>query len=144
MDPGTADDVDATLGPLPWNYVATCGQRSDALQTKDYAQGRTTPGPIITNAKPGDSAHEATPGGSRAVDFKVVLPDGSITEDENHPAWQAAIAAIRASKNLHSGADFPKEVPGAPNDFDHVENYDWAHTVNGVPPFHQRMKMGTA
>lgn len=39
--------------------------RSFAEQTKLYAQGRTTPGPRVTNAKPGTSYHNV----ARAVDL---------------------------------------------------------------------------
>lgn len=34
-----------------------CGYRSNEEQAKLYAQGRTVPGKIVTNAKPGQSKH---------------------------------------------------------------------------------------
>lgn len=43
------------------------GHRSLGRQAELYAQGRTKPGPIVTNAKPGQSKHNAYP--SRAVDL---------------------------------------------------------------------------
>lgn len=38
-------------------YVATLGYRTFAEQAKIYFQGRTTPGKIVTNARPGLSCH---------------------------------------------------------------------------------------
>lgn len=38
-------------------YVATSGLRNAAEQEKLYAQGRTAPGPIVTQARAGESAH---------------------------------------------------------------------------------------
>jgi peptidoglycan L-alanyl-D-glutamate endopeptidase CwlK len=37
--------------------VVTSTYRSHAEQAELYAKGRTKPGPIVTNAKPGDSLH---------------------------------------------------------------------------------------
>ncbi len=39
------------------HYYWTSGYRAHEEQAKLYAQGRTTPGPIITNSKPGSSYH---------------------------------------------------------------------------------------
>lgn len=38
--------------------LVTCTYRSDEEQAAEYARGRTTPGPIVTYAKPGDSWHQ--------------------------------------------------------------------------------------
>jgi peptidoglycan L-alanyl-D-glutamate endopeptidase CwlK len=46
-------------------YWAISGYRSPQEQAKIYFQGRTTPGKIVTNAKPGLSAHQY----GIAVDF---------------------------------------------------------------------------
>ncbi len=43
--------------------------RSSKDQAKIYAQGRTAPGPIVTNARPGDSTHEY----GLAVDIVILL-----------------------------------------------------------------------
>src|SRR3990167_8432100 len=46
----------------------TCTYRSGEEQNRLYAQGRTTPGRIVTNAKAGQSAHNhATPQGKPAA-----------------------------------------------------------------------------
>lgn len=39
------------------DVIVTCTSRSNADQDVLYAQGRTTPGHIVTNAKAGQSAH---------------------------------------------------------------------------------------
>lgn len=38
-------------------YQAICGLRSWEEQERLYAQGRTTPGPVVTKARPGSSMH---------------------------------------------------------------------------------------
>ena len=52
------------------------GHRPNSVQAAYYAQGRTTPGPIITKARPGESKHNLDP--ARAVDV-VVLCKGKAT-----------------------------------------------------------------
>lgn len=53
------------------NILITCGYRSIDEQNKLYAQGRTTKGQIVTNAKGGDSMHNY----AMAIDF-VPLVNG--------------------------------------------------------------------
>lgn len=43
-----------------------CGHRPNDIQDALYAQGRTTPGDIVTNAQAGESKHNTSP--SEAVD----------------------------------------------------------------------------
>lgn len=50
------------------------GYRPNERQAELYAQGRTTPGPIVTNAKPGQSKHNVFP--SCAVDLESATPGG--------------------------------------------------------------------
>jgi len=52
--------------------MVTDTYRSIAEQAKVYAQGRTTPGPIISNAEPGWSMHNY----HLAYDIAIVNPDG--------------------------------------------------------------------
>lgn len=54
------------------NIVITQGLRTIAEQDALYAQGRTKPGQIVTNAKGGTSNHNY----GLAVDFAILLPDG--------------------------------------------------------------------
>jgi peptidoglycan LD-endopeptidase CwlK len=55
--------------------------RSAAYQAKLYAQGRTTPGPIVTHAKPGTSYHERGKAGHIEVAFKDRFTMGEIAEN---------------------------------------------------------------
>ena len=119
VDPGFADDCDACLGPLPTTYNVVAGFRSIAKETELYAQGRTTPGEIVTWAKPGTSAH----GYGLAID--VVPASGSY--DTTRPEWQNLFAAVRAAPHLHSGEDFPPGETDAP----HIERLNWRLFISG-------------
>ncbi|MBY9078319.1 M15 family metallopeptidase [Paenibacillus sp. HN-1] len=57
--------------------VITQGLRTIAEQDALYAQGRTKPGQIVTNAKGGYSYHNF----GVAIDFALLLPDGSVSWD---------------------------------------------------------------
>ncbi|WP_082707910.1 M15 family metallopeptidase [Paenibacillus sp. DMB5] len=52
--------------------VITQGMRTIAEQNALYAQGRTKPGNIVTNARGGSSYHNY----GLAIDFALLLPDG--------------------------------------------------------------------
>jgi len=54
--------------------LVTCGLRTFPEQARLYAQGRTRPGRIVTNAKPGQSYHNF----GLAFDFVVVKGDRAI------------------------------------------------------------------
>lgn len=56
-----------------WKIVPTCTLRDGQYQQSLYDQGRTTPGSIVTNAKPGSSCHEF----GCAMDF-AIQKDGKI------------------------------------------------------------------
>lgn len=65
----------------PWllkngiTVLLTCTYRSNEEQAKLFAQGRTAPGRIVTNAKPGKSKHNATlPDGTPAAEAFDVVP----------------------------------------------------------------------
>ncbi|MGH8676872.1 MAG: M15 family metallopeptidase [Burkholderiales bacterium] len=70
--------------------LITYTYRSYAEQQQLYDQGRTKPGKIVTNAKPGESEHNhelnARPA-SRAFDV-VPLVSGKPMWDAKHPAWE--------------------------------------------------------
>jgi len=55
---------------LPEPFL-TCTFRSNEEQAKLYAQGRTTPGAKVTNAKPGQSKHNVFP--SNAFDIAFII-----------------------------------------------------------------------
>ena len=72
------------------DILVTCTYRSPAEQADLYAQGRTAPGKIVTNAKPGESKHNAKlpdgSAGSQAFDV-VPLRFGKPVWDETDPLW---------------------------------------------------------
>lgn len=72
------------------DLLVTCTYRSDAEQAELYAQGRTAPGKIVTNARPGQSMHNRTLKGlpaSQAVDVVPVCA-GKCMWDSKAPAWE--------------------------------------------------------
>lgn len=56
-------------------YECTCLYRSFAEQKVDWCKGRTTPGPIVTDARPGESLHNF----GLATDFMRRLPNGGVS-----------------------------------------------------------------
>lgn len=78
----------------------TQGLRTMAEQEALYAQGRTKPGAVVTNAKPGYSFHNF----GVAIDFALLLPDGksvswdmSIDGDRDKTAdWHEVVAEAKA------------------------------------------------
>lgn len=121
VDAGLQQAVNQALGPLPHTYTVISGYRTDAQQDAEYAKGRTVAGRIVTNAPGGQnaSAHNVYP--AMAVDF-VPLVDGKfLWEPATHPAWQTAIAAVRAHPALESGAAFVSLY----GDLGHVQLRNW-------------------
>src|SRR5690242_2324462 len=101
------DDVkDAGLDVRVTQTLRTMDQQA-AL----YAQGRTLPGPIVTKAMPGQSAH------SWGCAFDVCF-GGPEPFSDKHP-W-AQIGAIGKSVGLAWGGDF-KSITDRP----HFERPDW-------------------
>ncbi|WP_293766624.1 M15 family metallopeptidase [uncultured Aquitalea sp.] len=76
---------DAGVDPL-----ITCTYRSGQEQDELYAQGRTKPGPRVTNARAGLSAHNVTIQGKPAARAFDVVPmvGGKPQWDVSHPHWQ--------------------------------------------------------
>ena len=122
---GFADTVESILASLPDVYVIVSGYRSSAEQNALYAQGRTTAGPIVTNAKGGQSAHNV----GMAIDF-VPLVGGREVSAPDHPAWSNAIARARSNGGVVSGADFT--LANGAHDYGHIEIKNWK--VYRVPP----------
>jgi len=65
------------------DLLITSTYRDNESQANLYAQGRTAPGKIVTNANAGDSYHNYR----CAVDV-VPLVDGKPDWDGSHPVWQ--------------------------------------------------------
>jgi len=73
-------------------YVGVAqGYRSIAEQNRLYAQGRTTPGPIVTNARGGQSNHNR----GIAVDLFQYSRDGTQALFRNDQAFQTIVAAMK-------------------------------------------------
>jgi peptidoglycan L-alanyl-D-glutamate endopeptidase CwlK len=81
------------------------GYRSNEEQARLYAQGRTAPGPVVTNAKPGTSWHNY----GLAFDVVPVSLDGRPRWDAPASVWQE-LGALGESLGLAWGgrwASFP-------------------------------------
>ncbi|SIT91784.1 D-alanyl-D-alanine carboxypeptidase family protein [Edaphobacillus lindanitolerans] len=93
------------------NVQITSGFRSYAEQDKLYAQGRTAPGNIVTNARGGQSIHNF----GLAIDYVLVSEDGTkaiwtVTKEWRH------VAAIGKSMGFQWGGDWTSFV-----DYPHLD-----------------------
>lgn len=128
------DDLDADLYPLCIRFIDACHAqginviitetyRSSAEQEKDFAQGRSAPGHIITNARGGQSPHNCTDDeenpASCAFDFAIRTDDGTLDWNASDASWQKAIS-IGEGLGLVSGSEWHsiKDNP-------HMELKDW-------------------
>lgn len=96
-------DLHPTLQPIAAKFLErckaagldiliTCTHRTGAEQDALYAQGRTTPGVKVTNARAGQSMHNFSINGlpaSKAFDI-VPLINGKPEWSAKHPAWAVA------------------------------------------------------
>ncbi|CAH1212365.1 hypothetical protein PAECIP111893_03526 [Paenibacillus plantiphilus] len=92
------------------SIIITQGLRTIEYQNELYAQGRTKPGPIVTNAKGGRSFHNY----GVAIDFALLLPDGrscswDMTRDGNGNKQKDWIEVVDEAKKLgfEWGGDWP-------------------------------------
>lgn len=84
------DKIRRTMEAYGHPMVVTASLRSADEQQALYAQGRTTPGRIVTNADGviRKSQHQAQADGyGHAVDMAFIKPDGTISWDQSHPWW---------------------------------------------------------
>lgn len=90
----------------------TQGFRSNDIQAALYAKGRTLPGPIVTNAKPGQSPHNY--GLAFDVCFKVGPAFPNPSTQSGKAKWAKLGADIKAC-GLAWGGDFKslKDYPHA-------------------------------
>lgn len=88
--------------------VITQGYRSKEEQDALYAQGRTKPGKIVTNAKGGYSYHNF----GLAFDFAIMKDDGNISWNVDDK-WKR-VAQIGKSLGLEWGGDW-KSFPDYPH-----------------------------
>jgi hypothetical protein len=95
-----------TLEDTFWGPYA--GKRSFALQGEYYSRGRTAPGPVITNAQPGDGPHNW----ACATDWCEWRPEFVAQEKWNKANWPQFADAVRGA-GLIWGGDFKsiKDLP---------------------------------
>jgi len=102
------------------DYIVTCTLRTFGEQMDCWNQGRLTPGPIVTNAKPGQSAHNY----GMAIDI-VPSINGKPDWDGKHPIWQT-IGDFGQARGL--------EWYGAPGsafvEFPHFQLKNWRELIN--------------
>jgi peptidoglycan L-alanyl-D-glutamate endopeptidase CwlK len=89
------------------SVIVTNTYRSGQEQTELYAQGRTAPGKIVTNAKAGQSLHQYRV----ALDI-VPNPNGKPDWNGDHPIWHE-IAAVFIAHGFEWGYNWKrfKEMP---------------------------------
>lgn len=97
-------------------YVATLGYRTFEQQAKLYFQGRTMPGPKVTNAGPGESAHNY----GLACDF-VCMRDGQ-------PDWRGESYQLLGDEAKKAGLVWGGDFKGLVDD-PHVQ---WPGYVTGA------------
>lgn len=100
------------------DVLVYCTLRTPAEQDALYAQGRTKPGPIVTYARAGQSAHNA----GLALDFVPLAGGKPLWKGGEH--WIRPIA-IAESLGLESASRWLKfkEMP-------HIQLKDWRSHVN--------------
>ena len=100
-------------------WVRTCTYRSPAEQAKLYAQGRTSPGHIVTHARPGQSRHNDEHNGrpaSNACDYYPVFNGklcGDQTDADLH-LW-GRMGKIARACGLEWGGDWPGNSKDRPH-----------------------------
>jgi len=101
--PGLADKVRAMAAQLEAEGIdirVTQSLRSMAEQEALYDQGRTTQGPIVTNARAGSTWHQY----GLAVDVAPLTPQG-VDWNTSHPVWRS-IVVCGERLGLVSGAEW--------------------------------------
>ena len=100
------------------DILVYCTLRTAAEQAELYAKGRTTPGPIVTYAKPGSSAHQY----GLSLDFVPLSGGKPLWKGGDH--WKRPIE-IAESLGLESASRWLKfkEMP-------HIQLAGWRSYVN--------------
>lgn len=81
--------------------VVVEGYRSPERQNELYAQGRTKPGPIVTNARAGQSRHQS----ARAVDV-AIIKNGKILEGKEYDKYIKELGKMGVAMGLEWGGNF--------------------------------------
>lgn len=117
---------------LSFPIIITQGLRTYQQQDALYAQGRTTPGKVVTEAKGGYSMHCF----GMAVDVAPLNEDGSVDWNDKSAQWQEILDKA-PSCGLAEGAQwrsfpdmphlYPQECPANPDD-----NLRYLFEENGI------------
>lgn len=104
VDPVLADKVRAAAAALAAQGTYMCvyqGLRTAEQQNALYAQGRTAPGHIVTNARAGYSNHNY----GLALDIVPYLSGegGDLNWNARTPQFQAMVAALKAQGLVYGG-----------------------------------------
>jgi peptidoglycan LD-endopeptidase CwlK len=103
--------------PANVQIIVIQGMRSFEESNALYAQGRTEPGPIVTDAPAGESYHNY----GLAFDFDMVT-DGK-DDDVVGPHWMTVVDIMKAA-GMTWGGDFPKGFCDAPH-FENKFGFNW-------------------
>ncbi len=97
----------------PSDMTIVYGHRSNAEQAELYAQGRTKPGRVVTNAKPGQSRHNSWP--SQAVDVIPYINGRGSWEWDHIDPMAEHIKRVAAEEGVRVtwGGDFRSFRDGA-------------------------------
>lgn len=111
--------IQAVEGVSGRKWICTSGRRTLAEQRRIYAQGRTSPGNIVSNAPAGSSPHNF----GLAADLAPLTPDAkSIDWKADRILWEN-MADIAVEMGLVAGAHFRTIC-----DLPHVEAKNWRET----------------
>lgn len=102
------------------DFLITCVWRNEVAQAQLFNQGRTTPGPIVTCAQAGQSAHNVVDykGAPASMAFDVApLTHGKIDWSRNNWQWHkmgeiGAASGLEWAGNWTNFSEFPHfQVP---------------------------------
>jgi peptidoglycan L-alanyl-D-glutamate endopeptidase CwlK len=126
-------EAQALAASKGYEYKVICGTRDWDEQARLYAQGRTTPGKIVTKAPPGSSFHNF----GLAIDCGVFRGGKYLDEAEPITAakFHRLVAPLAKARNIRWGGDFKSIV-----DMPHFE----FNTPVGLAELRSRRKRGAA
>ncbi|EPC3373433.1 M15 family metallopeptidase [Listeria monocytogenes] len=120
MNKSVADKTRNVIKKMAKKGIYLCvaqGYRSSAEQNTLYAQGRTKPGAVVTNAKGGQSNHNY----GVAVDLCLYTSDGNnVIWESTTSRWKTVVSAMKA-EGFEWGGDWKSF-----KDYPHFELYDAA------------------
>ncbi len=133
-------DLHPCLRPVAVEFVERCAaiglpvfithtHRTDAEQQALYNQGRTTPGKIVTRAKPGQSPHNP-PNGFPGLAFDVAFKKQGNPYEEPRPGAWKEIGVLGESLGLIWGGSWAEPKTDRP----HFEWPDWRQVAAGGDP----------